>query len=147
VNIGTGTNIAGVLYGTANQVVAATASNISSLLTGTQPFAVTTTYNGPVPSQTSLIYVPVPVAVSVPANCSGSYLFAKAAATNLTVFQINVTHSGIATPIGTATFAAGATLATFSCNATGLVPGDIIELVGGGDSTLATIGGLIYGLR
>jgi hypothetical protein len=100
-------------------------------------------YLGIPTTNTTIAYQPAPYALSIATNCTGSYLKAKASATSEAT--INFYKNGV--QFGSATFAAAGTVATFTCSATSFVAGDVLEIVGGGDPTLANIGGVIAGTR
>jgi hypothetical protein len=100
-------------------------------------------FSGIPTTNSTMAYVPSPYALSILTNCAGSYLKAKASATSQAT--INLYKNGV--QFGSATFAAAGTSATFTCTATSFLAGDVLEIVGGGDPTLANIGGVIAGTR
>lgn len=84
--------------------------------------------------------------ITIPANLTGSYFYARVAATAQTVFTIKKNE----TVIGTATFAAAATTATFSfTSAVSFVTGDTLCILGPAtnDTTLADFGWSIVTVR
>lgn len=133
--------------GTAGQVLTS-AGAAADPQWATQPFDVHAFYPG-VPSASAIVLrVPVARAVGFVADLVGSYGKASAAATGSTAFDI--TKNG--TTIGTATFAAAATTATFttaSGAAQTLAAGDVLAIVAPGtaDATLADVGFVLAGTR
>lgn len=115
---------------------------------GAQPFDALTFYPGLPTASAILLRVPVARAVGFVANFAGSYGTASAAATASTAFDIQKNGASI----GTATFALGATTATFvsaAGAAQSLVAGDVLSVIAPGtpDATLANVGFVLAGTR
>lgn len=133
------------------QIVAASASDINNLVSGTRPWQASFTFLG-VPANSQIVMlVPSTVAVTIPSGCAGSYMGATTSATATAAFTINKRAGGPAgasTTLCTASFAASpATTTTFSGSGGTLAAGDYLEIVGPAtaDATLAGLGGGIYG--
>jgi hypothetical protein len=111
-----------------------------------QPFDLTAFYPG-VPSANALVTrVPVARAVTFPASLAGSIAKASVAATATANF--NVQKNSIS--VGTITFAAGATSATFTAaSPITCATGDVLSIVAPStaDATLANIGIVLAGTR
>jgi hypothetical protein len=111
-----------------------------------QPFDLMAFYPG-VPTASALVTrVPVARAVTFPSGLTGSVGKASVAATASTAFDIQ--KNG--TSVGTMTFAASATSATFTAaSAISLAAGDILSIVAPGtaDATLASVGIVLAGSR
>ena len=111
------------------------------------PFDMTTFFPGTTTASAKLLRVPVARAVSFANDFAGSYGRASAAATGSTAFDIQVNGSSV----GTATFAAAASTATFvtAGGALALVAGDVLMIVAPvtPDATLADIGIVLAGTR
>jgi hypothetical protein len=116
--------------------------------TVSQPFDLMAFYPG-VPTTSAIVTrVPVARAITFPANFSGSYAKAATAATASTA--IDVQNNG--SSIGTITFAAAGTIATFttvSGTSKSLVAGDILSIIApaSADATIANIGFVLAGTR
>lgn len=113
-----------------------------------QPFDLTAFYPGVPSTSAKITRIPVARAITFPANFSGSYAKAATAATASTA--IDVQNNG--TTIGTITFAAAGSVATFttvSGTSKSLVAGDILSIIAPGtaDATLADIGFVLAGTR
>lgn len=81
--------------------------------------------------------------VIVPANFAGSSGYARTPGTGITVLTLRYSRAGAISPIGTVSFATGATAATFSVQAAvTLAIGDVLLLDGpaAADATLAGFG-------
>lgn len=113
---------------------------------GAQPFDLTAFYPG-VPGASAIVTrVPVARAVTFPSGLSGSYARASAAATGSTVFDVQKNGASV----GSITFAAAATSATFTAaSAINLAAGDILSIhaPGTADATLANVGIVLAGVR
>jgi hypothetical protein len=111
-----------------------------------QPFDLTAFYPG-VPAASAIVTrVPVARAVSFPSGLPGSVAKASVAATSTTNFDVQ--KNG--TSVGTITFAAGATSATFTAASTiTLAAGDVISIIAPStaDATLANVGIVLAGTR
>lgn len=121
-----------------------------SNLTITQSFSfdVHAFYSGIPTASAIVVRVPVARAVGFVADFVGSYGKASATATASTAFDIQKNGSSI----GTATFALGASTATFVSAggaAQSLAAGDVISIVAPGtpDVTLANVGFVLAGTR
>jgi len=112
---------------------------------GSAPFDITCFYPGVPAADAVLLRVPFAREVSFLANFSGGYAMASPAATGSTAFVIQKNGSSI----GTATFGAGGTSASFSTSAISFAAGDIISIVGSAtpDTTLANICFVLPGTR
>jgi hypothetical protein len=115
---------------------------------GTKPFDVHAFYPGVPTASAKVLRIPVSRAVTFAANFSGSYAKASANATGSTVFDVQKNGSSI----GSATFAAGASSATFTSSggtSQSLAAGDVLSIVAPGtaDATLADIGFALAGTR
>lgn len=111
-----------------------------------QPFDVHAFYPGKPTASALVLRVPLARAVSFPANFSGAYGRASAAATGSTVFDVQKNGASI----GSMTFAAGATTATFSTSgAVSFAAGDILSVISPAtaDATLADVGLVLAGTR
>lgn len=133
------------------QIVAASASDINNLVSGTRPWQATFTLLGVPANSQIMLLAPTTVAVTIPSGCAGSYMGATVSATAITDITINKLAggpTGASTTLCTAAFAASpATTATFSGTGGSLAAGDYLEILGPAtaDATLANIGGAIYG--
>ena len=114
-----------------------------------QPYLISIGYIGS-PGDAAYLLVPVKftVAVTFPANFSGSYAIAQVAATAETILTINKNGS----PCGTITFAASGTIGTFASsggNPVSFADGDTMSVVNQAtaDATLADIGITLSGTR
>lgn len=111
-----------------------------------QPFDVHAFYPG-VPSASAIVTrIPVARAVTFPSGLSGSYGKASVAATSTTNFDVQKNGSSV----GTISFAASATSATFTAaSAITLAAGDILAIVAPStaDATLANVGFVLAGTR
>jgi hypothetical protein len=114
--------------------------------TVSQPFDLVAFYPG-VPSASAIVTrVPVARAVTFPSGLTGSVAKASVAATSSTAFDIQ--KNG--TSVGTITFAAAGTSATFTAaSAITLAAGDVIAIIAPGtaDATLANVGFVLAGTR
>ena len=115
---------------------------------GTKPFDVHAFYPGAPTASAKVLRIPVARSVTFSANFAGSYGKASANATGSTVFDVQKNGSSI----GSITFAAGASTATFtSTGGTGqsLVAGDVLSIVAPAtpDATLADPGFVLVGTR
>lgn len=114
-----------------------------------QPFDMHGFYPGLPTASAILLRVPAARAVGFVANFTGSYGAASAAATASTAFDIQ--KNGVS--IGTATFALGATTATFASAGGGaaqsLAAGDVLSVIAPAtpDATLANVGFVLAGTR
>lgn len=111
-----------------------------------QPFDLTAFYPGVPPASVKVTRVPFARAVTFPANFAGSIGIASVAATASTVFDVRKNGSSI----GSITFAAGATTATFSTTgAVSLAAGDYLSIwtPSTPDATLADPGFVLAGSR
>ena len=112
-----------------------------------QPFDVHAFYPGIPTASAKVVRVPVARAVTFPDDFSGSYGKASANATASTAFDVQ--KNG--TSVGTITFAAAASTATFvtSAGALALAAGDVISIIAPAspDATLADIGFVLAGTR
>lgn len=123
-----------------------TAQQIADLAGG--PFDVTVFYPGLPDAAAIALRVPVARAVTFPADFSGSYGRASAAATGSAAFD--VTKNG--TTIGTVTFGAGQSTATFTTAGNAvqtLAAGDVLAITcpGSADASLADVGIVLAGTR
>jgi hypothetical protein len=120
----------------------------------THPYDEKAFYPGAPASSAILLYVPMARAVTFPANFGASaaggtsYGKASVAATGSTVFDIKKNGSSV----GTMTFAAAATSATFTSSAGAVVSfsaGDVLSVhaPGTADATLANVGLVLSGTR
>jgi hypothetical protein len=116
-------------------------TTVTSYVPGTRTYDIGTSWNGLVPAASELLYFPVGQAITIPSGCTGSYVTAKIGATATATFTLY--RNG--TSFGTATFASGGSggtqAATLTCaTATTFAVNDVVEILGGGDVTLATVG-------
>lgn len=116
--------------------------------TVSQPFDLIGFYPGVPTASAKVLRVPAARAITFPANFSGSYATASAAATASTAFDVQ--KNG--TTIGTITFAIAATTGTFtttSGTSKAFAAGDVLMIVSPGtaDATLADIGITLTGTR
>jgi hypothetical protein len=98
-------------------------------------------YPGTPTASALILYLPFAVAVTLPANLAGSYVKAKTAATASTAFDVQKNGSSV----GTITFAASGSAATFSTTggaAVSFAAGDVLSIVSPAtpDATLSDIG-------
>lgn len=103
-------------------------------------------YRGVPGASATVIYRPVPRAVTFPVSLTGSYAKARVAATASTTFSVQKNGS----QVGTIVFAAGATSATFTAaSAISLAAGDILSIIAPAtaDATLADIGFTLVGIQ
>lgn len=116
-----------------------------------EPVDVGVTYNSTPTASLDLLRHPFPFAVTIPQNCSHSYLIAETAATASTTFTLSkCTAVGACASFGTAVFGISGTVATFTCaSSTSFDEGNYIKLTAPGtpDGSIAKIGGAIYGTR
>lgn len=134
--------------GTALDDNKSTAMSFKGTVPVTQPFDALSFYPGLPTASAILLRVPVARAVGFVANFVGSYGTASAAATASTAFDIQ--KNGVS--IGTATFALGATTATFVSAggaAQSLVAGNVLSVIAPAtpDATLADVGFALAGTR
>jgi hypothetical protein len=111
-----------------------------------QPFDVTAFYPGVPSASVRVTRVPIARAVAFPSNFAGSVGIASVAATASTAFDVR--KNG--TSVGTITYAAGATTATFSTSgAVSFAAGDYLSIVAPAtpDATLADPGFVLAGTR
>lgn len=111
-----------------------------------QPFDLTAFYPGVPSASVRVTRVPIARAVTFPANFAGSVGIASVAATASTAFDVR--KNG--TSVGTITFAAGATTATFTTSgAVSYAAGDYLSIVSPAtpDATLADPGFVLAGSR
>lgn len=111
-----------------------------------QPFDVTAFYPGVPAASAKVTRVPLARAVSFPANFSGSVGIAAVAATSSTAFDVQ--KNGVS--VGTITFAAGASTATFTTSgAVTFAAGDYLSIIAPAtpDATLADPGIVLAGTR
>jgi hypothetical protein len=113
-----------------------------------QPFDATAFYPGVPSASAKVLRVPVARAVGFVANFAGSYAKAGTAATGSTAFDVQKNGSSI----GTITFAAAGTSATFASSggtSQSLAAGDVLSIIapGSADATLADIGFVLAGTR
>lgn len=113
-----------------------------------QPFDLMAFYPGVPGASAKVTRVPVARAISFPANFSGSAGIASAAATGAAAFDVRKNGASV----GTISFAAGATTATFTTAggaAVSLASGDYISITAPAtaDATLADIGFVLAGQR
>jgi hypothetical protein len=114
----------------------------------TQPFDVHAFHPGVPANSAILLRVPIARAVSFAANFAGSYGKASANATGSTAIDVQKNGSSV----GTITYAAGASTATFASSggaAVSFAAGDLLSIHGPGtaDATLADIGIVLAGTR
>jgi hypothetical protein len=98
-------------------------------------------YPGTPTASALILYLPFAVAVTLPANLAGSYVKSKTAATASTDFDVQKNGSSV----GTITFAASGSAATFSTTggaAVSFAAGDVLSIIGPAtpDATLSDIG-------
>lgn len=125
-----------------------TAGAANSMTPTIQPFDASAFYPGAPTASAKVLRIPVARTVSFSANFSGSYAKASANATGSTAFDVQKNGSSI----GTITFAAGASTATFASAggaAQSLAAGDVLSIVAPAtpDATLADIGIVLAGTR
>jgi hypothetical protein len=115
---------------------------------GTNPGYIAITYNGNPAASTYLVNISFPYAFTIPANCTGSTLFAVTGPSGAATYTLY--KNG--TSFGTVYFASGATTGTWTCASStsfaansGNTPGDILSVMGGGVPQIANLGGGIYG--
>jgi len=104
------------------------------------------TYNGAIPDGAVLLRYPMPRAIELPVGLTASAGVAAVTASSQAVFNIQKNGG----TVGTMTFAAASTTATFSAaSATTFAAGDVLTVVGPAtaDSTLADIGLSLAGMR
>lgn len=113
---------------------------------GAQPFDLTAFYPG-VPSASAIVTrVPVARAVTFPSGLTGSIAKSRVAATAQKIFDVQ--KNGVS--VGSITFAAGATTATFTvASAITLAAGDLLSIIAPStaDTTLADVGIVLAGTR
>jgi hypothetical protein len=112
------------------------------------PFDVTAFYPGVPTASAKVLRVPIARAVTFAANFAGSYAKAAVAATGSTAIDIQKNGSSV----GTITFAAAGTSATFTSSggaAVSFAAGDVLGIIAPGtpDATLADIGIVLAGTR
>lgn len=114
---------------------------------GPQPFDVHAFYPGVPAASAKILRTPLARAVAFPDDFAGSYGIASVAATAQTDFVVS--KNGV--QVGTISFAAAATVATFVTSGAGvtLVAGDRISITGPAtpDATLADVGFVLAGTR
>lgn len=113
---------------------------------GAQPFDLTAFYPGTPTASAIVTRVPVARAVTFPAGLAGSVGTATAAATASTAFDVQKNGASV----GTITFAAGATSATFTAaGGFALAAGDLLSIIAPAvaDATLANVGLVLAGTR
>jgi hypothetical protein len=113
-----------------------------------QPFDLTAFYPGVPTASAKVTRVPVARAITFPANFSGGVGVASVAATGSTAFDVKKNASSV----GTITFAAGATTATFATSggaAVTFAAGDYLSIIAPAspDVTLADVGLVLAGTR
>jgi hypothetical protein len=113
-----------------------------------EPYDMGIYYPGLPAASVKIVRVPFARSVTFPANFSGSYGKASANATGSTAFDIQKNGSSV----GTATFAAGASSATFTSSggaAVTFAAGDVLQIVAPAspDATLADVDFLLTGTR
>lgn len=113
----------------------------------TQPFDVHAFYPGIPGASAKVLRIPVARAVAFPDDFAGSYGMASVAATASAAFEVQ--KNGVS--IGTITFAAAATTATFATSgaSVSLVAGDILSIIAPAspDATLSDPGFALAGTR
>lgn len=115
---------------------------------GSQPFDMTGFYPGVPTASAKLLRVPIARAVTFAANFANSVGKASANATGSTAFDIQKNGASV----GTMTFAAGASSATFTSSggaAVDFAAGDVLAVIAPGtpDATLADVGLVLVGTR
>lgn len=132
--------------GAAGQVLTKSSGTDYDAQWASQPFDLTAYYPGVPSASVRVTRVPLARAVSFPANFAGSVGIASVAATASTAFDVR--KNG--TSVGTITFAAGATTATFTTSgAVTYAAGDYLSIVAPAtpDATLADPGVVLAGSR
>lgn len=112
-----------------------------------QPYIVSAFFPGAPTASAVVFYVPIAVDTTFPDDFAGSFAKSKVAATASTAFDVKANGSSV----GTITFAAGATSATFvtAGGAVVVTAGQTLEIVAPGtaDASLANIGFALKGTR
>jgi hypothetical protein len=111
-----------------------------------RPYDLAATYPGAPAASALMLRIPLARAVVFPAGLTGSRGTATANATGTTVFNIQLNGA----TVGTMTFAAGASTATFTAaSAIGAVAGDVISVLAPAtpDATLTDVGFVLSGTR
>lgn len=112
-----------------------------------QPFDVHAFYPGVPSASAKVLRIPVARAVTFPDDFAGAYGKASAAATGSTAFDVQKNGASV----GTITFAAAATTATFVTSGTTVVlaAGDVLSIIApvSPDATLADVGFVLAGTR
>ncbi len=108
--------------------------------------------NGTLSTSQIIIRVPVSDDITFPINFSGSFATSSVAAASSASFVISKIVSGTTTQIGTMSFAAGATIATFSTvggTTKTLSAGEVVLITApsSADSTLANVGFALVSTR
>ena len=120
-----------------------TLAALKLFLLGTQPAPIVLSVPGGLTAAAVLWTVAMVQPVIVPANFAGSSGYARTPGTGITVLTLRYSRAGAISPIGTVSFATGATAATFSVQAAvALAIGDVLLLDGpaAADATLAGFG-------
>jgi hypothetical protein len=128
--------------------IAGASVSYPQLPAGVQQVPITVPWTGKPPASSS-VYVPVSMALTVPANLAGTTVFAATNATANTVFAVNKISSGTTTSLGTITkTSASPTSATLAGAGGSLAVGDAIQfLTPAQDATLADCALTILGAR
>lgn len=117
----------------------------TTAIVGTEIFDIHAYYPSTPGAGVLLLRVPIARTITFPANFAGSYGIASVAATATTDFDIQKNGSSI----GTMSYAAAASVATFSSSASTFAAGDILSIVAPGtpDTTLSDPGAVLTGIR